>query len=288
MSTERTRGIIPAGTLTLILALAPPARGDIVSVQGDAQVWSVADPLALAAIDFAVAEGEVITFSYEYDTCETSGGAGTLVASGPSASMTVTQVFATEFDDYQSSGGWPVIDAYQAGGFATRNGIFSSIIVSLGDTEALLLSQGVAGYLNALSDWEQRRFLVGIASADYPNDGWGWMYKLEAEITSLSATVTFGPACGGGGPADSDGDGVTDDADACPGTVSGEPVDADGCGVDDLVPCAGSLGGGAWRNHGDYMKAVVAAVRAMFDAGLITEDEKDALVGRAAASGCGS
>lgn len=36
-----------------------------------------------------------------------------------------------------------------------------------------------------------------------------------------------------GCPNDSDGDGVTDDNDQCPGTPAGQPVDADGCELDD-------------------------------------------------------
>ena len=36
-----------------------------------------------------------------------------------------------------------------------------------------------------------------------------------------------------GCPNDSDGDGVTDDKDQCPGTPAGEPVDANGCELDD-------------------------------------------------------
>src|SRR5205814_6891635 len=49
---------------------------------------------------------------------------------------------------------------------------------------------------------------------------------------------------------DSDGDGVPDSRDLCPGSPQGAVADADGCSIDQLVPCAGPRSGGTWRNIG--------------------------------------
>ena len=50
---------------------------------------------------------------------------------------------------------------------------------------------------------------------------------------------------------DSDGDGVPDAFDLCPGTPPGAVVDASGCSIDQLCPC-----NGPWKNHGEYVSSV--------------------------------
>ncbi len=86
---------------------------------------------------------------------------------------------------------------------------------------------------------------------------------------------------------DSDGDGVPDDSDQCPNTAAGAVVDAQGCSIDQLVPCAGPVSGGTWKNHGQYVSAVARTAQEFLAAGLITEDEKEAIVEAAAQSNCG-
>ena len=86
---------------------------------------------------------------------------------------------------------------------------------------------------------------------------------------------------------DSDGDGVPNGDDACPGTPPGAIVDFDGCSIDQLVPCAGPAAGGVWKNHGKYVSSVAKAAQDFLNAGLITEDQKDQIVGAAAESKCG-
>jgi len=86
---------------------------------------------------------------------------------------------------------------------------------------------------------------------------------------------------------DSDGDGVPDAQDNCPNTPAGVAVDAHGCSIDQLVPCAGPVSGGTWKNHGAYVSAVAKTAEAFLAEGLITEEEKDALVSAAARSNCG-
>ena len=89
-------------------------------------------------------------------------------------------------------------------------------------------------------------------------------------------------------PGDSDGDGVTDDLDQCAATASGEVVDSAGCSIAQLVPCAGPLEGGAgWRNHGQYVRGVARTAERFLSRGLITLDERDAIVAAAARSVCG-
>jgi hypothetical protein len=86
---------------------------------------------------------------------------------------------------------------------------------------------------------------------------------------------------------DQDGDGVLDGDDACPETQSGAVVDADGCSLDQLVPCAGPVTGGTWKNHGAYVSAFAKAAEVFLAEGLITLEQKDILVSAAAESTCG-
>ncbi len=89
-------------------------------------------------------------------------------------------------------------------------------------------------------------------------------------------------------PSDSDGDGVNDNLDQCAATAGGEVVDSVGCSIAQLVPCAGPLGSSAsWRNHGQYVRSVAQAAERFLSQGLITLDEKDAIVSAAARSACG-
>jgi len=81
---------------------------------------------------------------------------------------------------------------------------------------------------------------------------------------------------------DSDGDGVSDEQDQCPNTPAGSIVDARGCSIAQLVTCDGQ-----WKNHGQYVSAVAKMCEQFLSAGLITEDQKDAIVEAAAGSNCG-
>jgi hypothetical protein len=87
---------------------------------------------------------------------------------------------------------------------------------------------------------------------------------------------------------DVDGDGVLEAADACADTPSGEVVNADGCSVSQLCPCEHPAGGGTWKNHGAYVACVSHAGSDFVEAGLLTEEEKDALVSAAGQSSCGA
>jgi hypothetical protein len=56
----------------------------------------------------------------------------------------------------------------------------------------------------------------------------------------------------------------------------------DGCSVSQLCPCDGQ-----WKNHGAYVSCVAHATNDFVAAGLITEEEKDAIVSAAGSSDCG-
>jgi len=82
--------------------------------------------------------------------------------------------------------------------------------------------------------------------------------------------------------ADSDGDGVPDDLDACPDTAPGDIVNADGCSIAQICPCDAD-----WRNHGHYVRCVVLCARSFLRAGLITRQQAHEIVVAAAKSDCG-
>jgi uncharacterized repeat protein (TIGR03803 family) len=88
-------------------------------------------------------------------------------------------------------------------------------------------------------------------------------------------------------PADSDGDGIPDDVDLCPGTPAGSVVDEHGCSIDQLVPCDGPISGGRWKNHGQYVTAFATVADSFLAKGLITPDQWRALLQTAARSQCG-
>lgn len=90
------------------------------------------------------------------------------------------------------------------------------------------------------------------------------------------------------GPTDIDADGVPDSVDSCANTPLCTVVNSQGCSIDQLAPCSGPPSGGAWRNHGQYVAAVAQAAEQLLSEGLISSDQKDAIVREAAQSPCGS
>ena len=97
----------------------------------------------------------------------------------------------------------------------------------------------------------------------------------------LSFEVVASPAAPNCNP-DSDGDGVANAADQCPGTGAGETVDAGGCSIAQLCPCALP-----WKNHGAYVSCVAHAANRFRDEGRITAAENAAVTSAAAGSSCG-
>jgi hypothetical protein len=86
---------------------------------------------------------------------------------------------------------------------------------------------------------------------------------------------------------DADDDGVPDDQDRCPDTPAGDVVNQHGCSIDQLVPCSGPARGGTWRNHAEYVGAVIKVTESFRRAGLITARERTAIIQAAVQSDCG-
>jgi hypothetical protein len=89
------------------------------------------------------------------------------------------------------------------------------------------------------------------------------------------------------GDGDADGDGVPDEIDHCPDTPAGASVFGLGCSFAQLIepvcPCEFD-----WKNHGDYVSCVSKTADLLLGQGVISEEEKDAIVSIAAESKCGT
>jgi len=129
-------------------------------------------------------------------------------------------------------------------------------------------------------------FVANTASATYLDTGLmnGVTYYYVVREVALNGDEFCQSNEASGTPVDpdSDGDGVNDDIDQCPDTPEGEVVNENGCSIAQLAPCDGD-----WKNHGKYVSAVAHAAEDFLAAGLITEEEKDAIVSAAAKSKCG-
>lgn len=79
------------------------------------------------------------------------------------------------------------------------------------------------------------------------------------------------------GPRDEDEDGVTDDADLCPGTAAYAIASADGCAVAQTCRLDAT-----WAHPGAYVTCVVDAATRLYDEGLVTRAQRGAMVSRAA------
>lgn len=83
---------------------------------------------------------------------------------------------------------------------------------------------------------------------------------------------------------DSDGDGIPDSDDQCPETSSGYAVDSTGCSIAQLCPVCPA---DPWKNHGKYVSCAAQEAELFYEEGLISEEEKDAIVSEAAQSDVG-
>lgn len=80
---------------------------------------------------------------------------------------------------------------------------------------------------------------------------------------------------------DSDNDGVDNDNDSCPNTSVG-PVNPQGCSIEQTCQCDAD-----WKNHGAFMSCVAHESEALVELGIISEEEKDAIVSSKAQTNCG-
>lgn len=90
---------------------------------------------------------------------------------------------------------------------------------------------------------------------------------------------------------DEDNDGVWDDVDSCLATADGAVVDQFGCSgaqnVANACDCAADSAGNPWKSHGKYVSCVAKSSEAQVNSGLLTDEEKDAMVSAAGQSSCG-
>jgi len=87
---------------------------------------------------------------------------------------------------------------------------------------------------------------------------------------------------------DSDGDGVGDACDECVEDAGAAVVGRQGCSIEQLCPCDGPAEGDAWGNHDQYLRCVKKKARSFRLHGLISSDERRAVVVEAAANSCGA
>ena len=104
-----------------------------------------------------------------------------------------------------------------------------------------------------------------------------WVFDEALTVDQINALKNFNTIV-----VDNDGDGVLDDEDECPDTPEGEFVDQFGCSMSQY--CSPDED---WKNHGQYVSCVAHAAEAWLEEGVITEEEKDAIVSEAAQSSVG-
>lgn len=127
-----------------------------------------------------------------------------------------------------------------------------------------------------------------VCDGDQDGDG----YANDADncpyVANTNQNDSDGDGLGDACDVDVDGDNVGNDIDICPFTPEGELVDLNGCSIAQLSPCDGPRGTTeSWRNHGQYVATTTKAAQSFVDLGLITEEEKDAIVSAAGQSECG-
>jgi subtilisin-like proprotein convertase family protein len=85
---------------------------------------------------------------------------------------------------------------------------------------------------------------------------------------------------------DSDGDGVPNDADACPNTSAGETVNTEGCSISDLCPCK-VISPSNGITHGHFVKCYAQTVTEFEREGLIFGPKGNLISEAAQVSNCG-
>jgi hypothetical protein len=81
---------------------------------------------------------------------------------------------------------------------------------------------------------------------------------------------------------DTDRDSLPDYLDQCPGTPFGTLVNEHGCSIEQLCPR-----NGPWKNHGEYLNHLKAVSATFVEAGLITEEQRRAILLEGAKSAAG-
>lgn len=136
----------------------------------------------------------------------------------------------------------------------------------------------LVGQFDDMGDW------TGVFSRAFVPSYGGACYDCTDADIDVVGTCTD-TSCDFAVVSDSDGDGVDDDDDLCPGTALDVAIDADGCSGTQYVDL---VAGEAcdYDTHGAYVSAVSQAADDAVDAGLLTSKEKGAIVREAARNKC--
>ena len=174
-----------------------------------------------------------------------------------------------------------ILTAKQFGSSAV--GAYEVVEVGLDGSVVRLTDNAVYEYPMAYSPEESHILFISQASGSFQ------LWIMDRDGSDPVQLTGAEPALQGAdwGLADEDGDGVPDPTDRCPATAPGDVVDPTGCSIAQLCPCEAAAGGDAWANHGAYVSCVAHACEAFLALGLISEEEKDAIVSSAARSSCG-
>lgn len=129
-------------------------------------------------------------------------------------------------------------------------------------------------------------------ACDADLDGDGVANDIDNCLTIANANQSnwdldiLGDVCDG----DIDGDGVVNASDECGFTIMGEVIDpANGCAIAQLVPCNAPRGTTVpWKNHGAFVSNTTQVLKKFLEDGLITQEQRDAMMNAAASSACGS
>ena len=140
-------------------------------------------------------------------------------------------------------------------------------------------------------DQRQNIYIRDIGDGITSFDQMSFITSIGGDCSSFATSGLFFLTLGSGNfqatVRDGDRDGVVDYLDECPGTAVGAVVNEHGCSIEQLVPCAGPVTGGMWKNHGHYVLAMLRATAEFESAGLISKQERRAIMRAAARSDCG-
>ncbi len=139
--------------------------------------------------------------------------------------------------------------------------------------------------------------------SDFDNDGQGDVCDGDLDGDGVDNEIDNCPTIANGDQNDWDGDrfgdvcdddfdddGVPNYIDECDFTPLGEVIEpSTGCAIEELVPCEGPRGTTEdWKNHGKYVSTLAKTLNSFVEEGLITEEEKDAIMSEGASSDCGN
>ena len=141
--------------------------------------------------------------------------------------------------------------------------------------------------------------VAGGGQSDLDGDGMGDACDTDDDGDAVDDDLDNCPVVSNGGQADfdldglgdacdddDDDDGTLDDGDTCAATELGDATDTSGCSSEQRMTAACPTTA-SYRNHGQYVRCVAQEADAQVALGLITVEQKDAIVSQAAGSAVG-